>query len=114
MVQQTPESDPSYHFIVVLTHSTPLCVCCAGLQQQLHAVQAGREGCEQQLAQQLQQLQALNAAQKGDLVQAQQHKALLQGEVGALGQHLMEREQELRQAQVGGCGWSGGVWCWGV
>lgn len=77
-------------------------LCAVGLQQQLEDARANREGCENHLLQQLQQLQALNAQQQADMAQVQEQKARLQSEVVSLGQHLMVREQELRQAQVGG------------
>jgi hypothetical protein len=73
---------------------------CAGLQQQLAAAHANRQGCEAQLTQQLQQLQALHLQAQGDLAREQEQRARLQNEVGSLGQALLLREQELRQAQV--------------
>lgn len=74
-----------------------------GLQQELQAAQTGRRDREQELLQrvkQLQQLHQLHAQQQCDLQQVQDQKQRLQAEVVSLGQHLLVREQELRQAQV--------------
>jgi predicted nucleic acid-binding Zn-ribbon protein len=91
------------------THVAASCGCCpayrqnpADLQHELQAAQASHQDAKQQQLQQAQVLQCQQQQQAAADVEAlQQQRNQLQAELVALGQQVTQREQELKQEQVG-------------